>query len=82
MAIDGAQIDVPDSEANLTEFGKAQGGTRRPFPQIRAIGLGECGTHAIVAATLGTIYDGERALAGAAARPSPVVGEVAWRCWD
>jgi Insertion element 4 transposase N-terminal len=63
MAIDGVQIDVPDTEANLTEFGKAQGGTRRPFPQIRAIGLGECGTHAVVAAALGTIYDGERKLA-------------------
>ena len=63
MAIDGVQIDVPDSEANLAEFGKAQDGTRRPFPQIRAIGLGECGTHAVVAAALGTIYDGERKLA-------------------
>src|SRR5919112_1215606 len=63
MAIDGVQIDVPDSETNLAEFGKAQNGTRRPFPQIRAIGLGECGTHAVVAAALGTIYDGERKLA-------------------
>ena len=63
MAIDGVQIDMPDSPANLTEFGKAVGGTRRPFPQIRAVGLGECGTHAVVAAALGTIYDGERTLA-------------------
>src|SRR5690349_19993954 len=63
MAIDGVQIDVPDSEANLKEFGKYQGGTRRPFPQVHAVGLGECGTHAVVAAALGTIYDGERKLA-------------------
>ena len=63
MAIDGVQINVPDSDANLTEFGKAEGGTRRPFPHIHAIGLGECGTHAVVATALGTIYDGERKLA-------------------
>lgn len=63
MAIDGVQIDVPDSDANMKEFGKADGGTRRPFPQIHAVGLGECGTHAVVAAALGTIYDGERKLA-------------------
>lgn len=63
MAIDAVQIDVPDSVANLKEFGKYEGGTRRPFPQIHAVGLGECGTHAVVAARLGTIYDGERKLA-------------------
>jgi Transposase DDE domain len=65
MAIDAVQIDVPDSPANFAEFGKYQGGTRRPFPQIHAVGLGECGTHAVVAAELGTIYDGERKLARA-----------------
>jgi hypothetical protein len=64
MAMDGVRIDVPDSAANLAEFGKYEGGTRRPFPQIHAVGLGECGTHAVVAAELGTIYDGERKLAG------------------
>lgn len=63
MAIDGVQIDMPDSPANLEEFGKPEGGTRRPFPQIRAVGLGECGTHAVIAAALGSIHDGERALA-------------------
>src|SRR5215207_9342545 len=34
MAIDGVQIDVPDTPANLAAFGKARDGTRRPFPQI------------------------------------------------
>jgi hypothetical protein len=63
MAIDAVQVDVPDSPANLAEFGKYEGGTRRPFPQIHAVGLGECGTHAVVASTLGTIYDGQRKLA-------------------
>lgn len=76
MAIDGVQIDIPDSDANLKEFGKYEGGTRRPFPQIHAVGLGECGTHAVVATTLGTIYDGERTLATrllAAVRPGMLV---------
>jgi hypothetical protein len=63
MAIDGVQIDMPASPANLKEFGNSDDDTQRPFPQIRAVGLGECGTHAVLAAALGTIYDGERALA-------------------
>jgi len=63
VAIDGVQIDVPDTPANLGEFGKYRDGTRRPFPQVRVIGLGESGTHAVVAARIGTIYDGERELA-------------------
>ena len=72
MAIDGVQIDVPDSDANLKEFGKYEGGTRRPFPQVHVVGLGECGTHAVVAAIIGTIYDGERKLAaGLLAAVSP-----------
>jgi hypothetical protein len=72
MAIDGVQIDVPDSDANLKEFGKYEGGTRRPFPQVHVVGLGESGTDAVVAAVVGTIYDGERKLAaGLLAAVSP-----------
>lgn len=63
MAIDGVMIDVPDTEANLAAYGKYEGGTRRPFPQTRTVGLTECGTHALVAAELGTIYQGEQELA-------------------
>lgn len=63
MAIDGVMIDVPDTEANLAAYGKPEGGTRRPFPQTRTVGLSECGTHALIAAALGTIYQGERELA-------------------
>lgn len=63
MAIDGVMIDLPDTEANLAVYGKPEGGTRRPFPQIRVVGLSECGTHALVAAEPGTIYQGERELA-------------------
>lgn len=63
MAVDGVQIDIPDTSANLAVFERAQGGTRRPFPQVRAVGLGECGTHAVVATAIGTIRNGERELA-------------------
>jgi hypothetical protein len=65
MALDGVMIDVPDTEANLAAYGKPEGGTRRPFPQTRSVGLSECGTHALVGAELGTIYQGERELARA-----------------
>lgn len=63
MAIDGVMLDVPDTGANVAEYPKAVGGTRRPFPQVRAVGLGECGTHALIAAELGSISTGERRLA-------------------
>lgn len=63
MAIDGVMIDLPDTDANLGVYGKPEGGTRRPFPQTRVVGLSECGTHALVAAAPGTIYQGERELA-------------------
>ncbi len=72
MALDGVMVDVPDTDANLAAYGKYEGGTRRPFPQTRTVGLSECGTHALVAAELGTIYQGERELASKLrARVSP-----------
>jgi Insertion element 4 transposase N-terminal/Transposase DDE domain len=65
MAIDGVTLDVPDTRENEKQFGRpssrtGQGGA---FPQVRVVGLGECGTHAIVAAELGPIRTGERGLA-------------------
>lgn len=65
MAIDGVMIDVPDTPENVACYDKPTGGTRRPFPQTRTVGLSEVGTHALVAVELGTMHDGERALAGA-----------------
>lgn len=69
MAIDGGVLDVPDTPDNDAAFGRP--GARRPdtraktaaFPQLRIVGLAECGTHAIVAAQLGGWRDSERALA-------------------
>ncbi len=86
MAIDPVQIDVPDTPANFEEFGKYQGGTRRPFPQIHAVGLGEFGTHAVVAAELGTIYDGERkparALLGSIEQDMLVIADRGYYAFD
>jgi hypothetical protein len=65
MAVDGVTLDVPDTVENEKAFGRpssrtGQGGA---YPQVRVVGLGECGTHAIVAADLGPIRTGERELA-------------------
>lgn len=63
MAVDGAVLDVPDTEANRTGFAKpgpaAQPG---PFPQVRLVGLGECGTHAITGAAFDSCAVSERVL--------------------
>jgi hypothetical protein len=63
MAIDGVMIDMPDTPENCAEFPKPQGGTRRPFPQTRIVGLTEIGTHAVLGIQIGTIHSGERELA-------------------
>jgi transposase IS4-like protein/DDE family transposase len=66
MAIDGTTLDLPDTAANEAEFGRPRSGRgegRGAFPQLRAVGLAECGTHAITDCALGPIKDGEGALA-------------------
>src|SRR5215210_5014437 len=52
MAVDGVVLDVPDTPENLASFTKyGSGGPKQsPYPQVRLVGLGECGTHAVVAA--------------------------------
>ena len=63
MAIDGVVLDVPDTPENVDRFEKSEhrDGTSA-FPQVRLVGLAECGTHAIVAASLGPWRTYERAL--------------------
>ena len=65
MGIDGVTLDVPDTPDNEAAFGRpaSRTGHGGAFPQLRVLGLGECGTHAIVAAELGPISAGERELA-------------------
>jgi hypothetical protein len=64
MAIDGFVLDVPGTDENAAAFGRSGSVTNpAPFPQVRLVGLGECGTHAIVAARLGPWRANERVLA-------------------
>ena len=78
MAVDGLVWDIPDTPANVAEYGRppsrtGQGGA---FPQVRMVALGEAGTHAIVAAEIGPIRTGERELAAGclfAAEPGMLV---------
>lgn len=64
MAIDGVVLDVPDTPENNAEFDHSKGGKGpSAFPVVRMVGLAECGTHAVVAAELGTWSTGEQTLA-------------------
>jgi transposase IS4-like protein/DDE family transposase len=64
MAIDGLVLDVPDTPDNDKEFGRCGNDeTPGPFPQVRLVALGECGTHAVVDAEQAGVTTGEQTLA-------------------
>jgi hypothetical protein len=64
MAMDGLVLDAPATPANDEAFGRSSNDTApSPFPQVRLVALGECGTHAVVDAALGGIDVGEQTLA-------------------
>lgn len=64
MAMDGFMLDIPDTPDNVKEFGRKNSGPKASaFPQVLIVGLGECGSHAIVAAEMGGCRGDERALA-------------------
>ena len=64
VAIDGFEVDVPDTPANAAEFGYAgSGDNRSAFPKARVVALAECGTHAFLAAEVDAYQVGERTLA-------------------
>jgi len=64
VAIDGFEVDVPDTKANAAEFGYAgSGDNRSAFPKARVVALAECGTHAFLAAEIGAYSVGEKTLA-------------------
>jgi hypothetical protein len=63
VAIDGMCLDLPDNEENGTEFGyPSNEGGRGPFPQIRVVGLGECGTRSVLGAATSGLATGEQPL--------------------
>ena len=90
LAIDGFEVDVPDSKENAAEFGYAgSGDNRSAFPKARVVALAECGTHAFVAAEVDGYSVGEKTLA---ARLYPRLREdelltadrnfYSWQAWD
>jgi hypothetical protein len=55
MAIDGVQLDVPDTADNEEAFGRGVSqGLDAPYPKVKVLGLGECGTHAVIDAPGGS----------------------------
>ena len=66
MSLDGTCLEVADTPANAGVFGRPgspRGERAGAFPQVRLVGLAECGTHAVVAAALGPYTTSEAALA-------------------
>lgn len=65
VSIDGTCLDLADTPANEERFGRpgsARGEQRAAFPQLRMVGLGECGTHALFSVAIGPLADDERTL--------------------
>jgi Insertion element 4 transposase N-terminal/Transposase DDE domain len=65
MALDGVEVDAPDSPENAAHFGYSgvKKKDKSAFVKIPALALAECGTHAIVDAEIGTDADSEHTLA-------------------
>ena len=69
VSLDGTALDCQDTEANWQRFGgpstKDPSGRklRGAFPQVRLLGLAECGTRALIAACQGGYSTGEKTLA-------------------
>jgi hypothetical protein len=66
VAIDGTCLDLPDTPANDSHFGRpgVNKGERSAFPQARVVALAECGTHAMFEAVVGPYATSENALSG------------------
>jgi hypothetical protein len=64
VAIDGFDVDVPDTGENAETFGFAGSGAgRSAYPKVRVVALAECGTHAFLAAEIDAYSVGEKTLA-------------------
>ena len=65
LAIDGFDVDLSDTEANVAEFGYAgSGDNRSALPKARVVAIAECATHAFLAAEVDAYSVGEKTLAG------------------
>lgn len=64
LAIDGFDVDLPDTPGNAAEFGYAgSGANRSAYPKARVVALAECGTHAFLACEISGYGTGEQTLA-------------------
>ena len=64
VAVDGTTFDVGDTPANENAFGRPGASRgRSAFPQVRCVGLVECGTHAIFDLAAGPCTTSELELA-------------------
>lgn len=64
MALDGSCMDVADESGNAAHFGyPAASRGESAFPQARLLGLVECGTHVITAASIAPYGTSELAMA-------------------
>ena len=64
VAIDGFDVDLPDTRKNGDEFGYAGSGENASaLPKARVVALAECGTHAFLAAEVDAYGVGEKTLA-------------------
>jgi hypothetical protein len=64
LAIDGFDVDLPDTPGNAAEFGYAgSGANRSACPKARVVALAECGTHAFLAGEVSGYGTGEQTLA-------------------
>lgn len=61
VAIDGTQIALPDTPANLSVFPRAKAGPNGPagYPMLRLVALVACGTRTLLDAVFGTDATGE-----------------------
>jgi Insertion element 4 transposase N-terminal/Transposase DDE domain len=66
VAIDGTQIALPDTPANLSAFPKAKAGPNGPagYPMLRLVALVACGTRTLLDAVFGSDLTGELTYAG------------------
>src|ERR1017187_816907 len=63
VAVDGMCLDLPDTPENAAEFGyPGNEGGRGPFPQLRVVGFGECGTRSVLGAATSGLATGEQPL--------------------
>jgi len=60
MALDGTEETIADTPANEAVFGRHHSRSPAAFPQVQAVYLAECGTHAIVDAGFWPIHTSER----------------------